>query len=229
MAPKQTVGCIISMPREDLYAGAEEVDAAGQRRQNIPRRQAAGLEQCVPAFRHPDAADRPSSFAGSGPVGCPPLSLHAGEPAPGPFLVLPGAGSRTASGAAGQQLSPGPHDQPGAGNLRPAGAVLPQPDCRGVLPLHHRRQRRPGVSQDSDSGLCFPARWHLHPTGGGSSGLAHAPGPSRVGRQLPEGGRSGFHEPPGGKCFPDSGAPGAGWFPPPDGGNRLLRSPPNPG
>ena len=38
----------------------------------------------------------------------------------------------------------------------PAGAVLPQPDCRGVLPLHHRRQRRPGVSQDSDSGLCLP-------------------------------------------------------------------------
>ncbi|MFR0733177.1 MAG: hypothetical protein ACLSHU_02245 [Oscillospiraceae bacterium] len=91
---------------------------------------------------------------------------------------------------------------------------------------------------DGNGGLVFlktltaayvSARWHLHPTLRREFWIGTCPRPSRVGRQLPEGGRSGFHEPPGGKCFPDSGAPGAGWFPPPDGGNRLLRSPPNSG
>ena len=167
----------------------------------FPRRQAAGLEQCVPAFRHPDAADRPSSLQEAVRLVAPRfpsmlVSLHRGlfwyylEQVPEPPRVRPDSSCPLVH-MTSRELE----------TCAPAGAVLPQPDCRGVLPLHHRRQRRPGVSQDSDSGLCLPARWHLHPTGGGSSGLAHAPGPSRVGRQLPEGGRSGFHEPPGGKCF----------------------------
>ena len=162
------------------------MDAAGQRRPDLPCHPAAALGQRFPALRDPERADRPGDPSGRRGRSQAPLPLDVRPAENRTVLVLSGGDPRHPAGPRGLRLSPGPDAGEGAARLLSARDVLPESDRGGILPFADRRQRRSGLFENPDGPLSGTQDRRADPRRGGRSGLAGQARAGGAGGQLPE-------------------------------------------